>query len=99
MGSLATDITQVISGEAGPHGKTTYILAAITACFLLASAVWATLFVRYSLRSLCCKRSMPPLQIIRDLTLGTETVYWLDINDEYQKRLSMGRALIGCELV
>ena len=46
MGSLAENITQVVSGEAGPKGPTTYILVAITLVLLIGSATWATLFVR-----------------------------------------------------
>ena len=47
LGSLATDISQVISGDAGPKGALTYVLAAITLLVMLGSATWATLFVRY----------------------------------------------------
>lgn len=46
MGSLATDLTQVISGDAGPKGSLTYVLAGITLVLLICSATWATIFVR-----------------------------------------------------
>ena len=49
LGSLATDITQVISGEAGPRGALTYVLAGITLLIIIGSATWATLFVRYAI--------------------------------------------------
>ena len=47
MGSLAENVTQVVSGGAGPKGSTTFILAGITLVLLVSSATWATLFVRY----------------------------------------------------
>lgn len=48
LGSLATDISQVISGDAGPKGPLTYVLAGVTLLVMLGSATWATLFVRWA---------------------------------------------------
>jgi len=46
LGSLATDVSQVISGDAGPKGVLTYVLAGVTLVVMIGSATWATLFVR-----------------------------------------------------
>jgi hypothetical protein len=52
LGSLATDISQVISGDAGPKGALTYVLAGVTLLVMIGSATWATLFVRLVID--CC---------------------------------------------
>ena len=46
FGTLAENITQIASGQAVPHGTSTYVLFGVTFLTVVICATWATFIVR-----------------------------------------------------
>ena len=46
FGSLSENITQIVSGDAGPSGPVTYVLLGVTCLFMIAAVAWSTIVVR-----------------------------------------------------
>lgn len=55
FGSLAEDISQIVGGQAHPHGPVTYVMIGLSLTFCVTAAIGASYLVRWVLNLACVR--------------------------------------------